>query len=231
MAEPTEPHRFVILFQGRTGSSYLQDLLSSHPQVVCEPESLVRKSREEQAQWVRALYQAPQPPTVTAVGFKTKLKDIVDPAEFRDLLEGFGVRVVHMVRRNRVKQAFSRINARRLFESRRMWNLKEGQPPLPPTRVTLEQFQEALDHHAEMDAQLRRFLEGLDRPCLELAYEELLEDREGTLARLCRFLQVPEAPMTSRLQKNTPDSLREAFLNYDEIKDHYRGTSLEPQFE
>jgi len=225
------PTPFIILFQGRTGSSWLQDLLRSHPGVVCEPERLVGASRADQWAWLDGLYSASRPAGIAATGCKTKLKDIVEPADLHALIHAHQVRVIHMYRRNRVKQAFSRINARRLFDARRRWNLAAGEQPLPPARIPLEQFEAALEHHRALEARLATFLAGVERPRLDVAYEDLLHEHDATMGAVCRFLGVAEAPMATGLRKNTPEHVRDAVLNYDEIREHYRGTDLEAEFD
>ena len=101
---------FVILFEGRTGSSYLVTSLSEHPNVRAGWEELVRLKalgHEAQAEWTRKALTAPLIGRFGAVGFKTKLRDIADPTQFSQLMRDRNVKIIHMQRRNRVKVAIS----------------------------------------------------------------------------------------------------------------------------
>ena len=48
--------RFVLLFEGRTGSTFIMNALDSHPQVISQGEILVRQTADEQEATIRALF-------------------------------------------------------------------------------------------------------------------------------------------------------------------------------
>jgi LPS sulfotransferase NodH len=218
--------RYIILFPGRTGGSHLQQLLRSHPAIICEPECLVKKSESFQKRWLISLYEEERQPGIQAVGFKTKLKDVVNVAEFKALLEKHSVFVIYMWRENVVKQAFSRINARRLYNERGLWNLHEEHPPLPPMRVSIPQFEEALEHHIIHKKKLEEFIKELPLPVYRLRYEDLVGDEAKVVGEILRNLKVELRPLRSPLKKVTSDRLEAAFTNYQEIKQHYYGSEL-----
>ena len=83
---------FVILFPGRTGSSWLVDALGRHPRIHAEGEILVRRSPEEQPSIWSGVWNRGS--SRRAAGFKTKLKDVVDPAALASAIEEAGVVVV-----------------------------------------------------------------------------------------------------------------------------------------
>jgi hypothetical protein len=105
--------RLVIFGSGRTGSSLLMDLLNSHPEIECEDEIpshrvlSARRFLDARA----ALSRRP------VFGFKLKLhhlttQGITDPAAFLGRLHAGGCRIVHLTRRDRLRQALSSAVAR-----------------------------------------------------------------------------------------------------------------------
>jgi len=80
---------FVLLFEGRTGSSYLIESLDAHPHVRAKGEYLVKlrdKGAEAQLSWAKRSLTTSFITRYRAVGFKTKLRDILNPEKFRALL-------------------------------------------------------------------------------------------------------------------------------------------------
>lgn len=222
---------FVILFEGRTGSSMLTELLASHPCMISEPERLVRKSEGEQSGWMEQLYTDTPNPMIQAVGFKTKLRDVANPDYFLELLEKHHVKVIYLHRENLVKMALSRINAIRLFEDRKLWNLLPGQSQLPPIAIPVQQFDESLRFRLDKEQKLQSFLNRLSVPVLDLTYEMLLASPQTVFDSIFTFLDVVPYPLEGKYKKNTPDNLREAIINFDELKAHYQGTEFEAMFD
>ena len=142
-----QPVKFVILFQGRTGSTFLVDALRRHPEVDADGEILQNEAQElrgwkthENAYrraWrtgklgyrgtpVEAQLRRTEQrwrdarPDARAVGFKTKIRDLLDIESFKDLVEREGARIIMMERDNLVKQAVSRVR------SMDLWRTHEG---------------------------------------------------------------------------------------------------------
>lgn len=255
MSAPSEKVNFVILFQGRTGSSHLIDVLNKHPNIVAEGEMLVDFLPEPSAgttsllQRVRAgtlrfwegcpatrqiastdaLYT--HRPGARAIGFKTKVRDVIDLEAMKRVLEAHSVRAIIMQRRNLVKKTASRLNAARLYETTQEWNLHDEADRLGLFRVTPERFDLALRKVVYEHKTLQAFADYLDLPKLTLEYADLLADREQWFASVFEFLGVEPADLDSDVMKNTDDDLRNVLTNYEELKAYYRGTAFEPMFE
>ena len=77
---------FIIVISGRSGSSYLRELISQDDRVVMVGEMLVGKSKSKQKQIISDFFKR----TIHGktygqeliLGFKTKLTDIVDRSFF-----------------------------------------------------------------------------------------------------------------------------------------------------
>jgi LPS sulfotransferase NodH len=227
---------FVILFLERDGSTYLTSLLDAHPEIVAAYERFA-VLREEgataaaQLDWARSHLTAPLIGRARAIGFKTKLVDVLDPDGFARLLRDRHCRILQMRRRNHVKAVISRINALRLHEATGNWNLYREADRLPPLEVDPDQFAEFLSDRRRAETELQGYVDALGLPTLRLEYEELLRDRTALLRAVFEFLRVRPLELDGRPLKNTSDDLRQAVANFDVLKAAYVGTGYETMFD
>ncbi len=226
-----DPVRFVLLFMGRSGSTNLVEALASHPGIAARGEWLFGKDGDRQLRGARRFLTRPPQGEYSAIGFKTKLKDVRDPEEFAGLLREVGARIILMRRRNVIKQVVSRFNSHRLYEATRDWNLYDEEDRLPPATIDLTWFSGSLEEIEEEKRELESYVRDLGVPMLSLYYEDLLVDRQATLERVFSFLGVRFEPVWGRCNKNTNDDLREAVSNFDELRSHYVGTPYEQMFD
>jgi LPS sulfotransferase NodH len=227
---------FVILFEGRSGSSHLTSLLNSHPNMRARPEELVKikqrgEGAQEQIDWVLRSLEAPPNSPLQAVGFKTKLRDVIDRDAFTSALHDRRARILHLERQNLVKLAVSSINAARLAKSTGKYNLLKDTDRLPAAPIDVDELRTNITRRAEWQDMLRAYLESIELPILHLTYEGLLAGETRTLGRVFSFLDVPSAPVSSPILKNTPDDLRQAVSNFDELRSHFVGTPFEAMFD
>ena len=228
--------RFVVLFVERAGSTYLMSTLASHPEIhaLREQFAVLRQQGTDaagQLQWARELWTPPLIGEHAAIGFKTKLVDVLDPAGFAALLREKQVRIIQLERRNAVKGVISTINARRLHEASGNWNLLQEADRMPPFAVDFDEFQRLLAVREEWDRELEAFVSGLQLPTLPLYYEELLEDENAFLRKVVDFLEAPERPVQGKTLKHTTDDLRQAITNFDELRARYAGARYESMFD
>lgn len=225
---------FVILFEGRTGSSYLVTGLSKHPNVRAGWEELPKLKaigHEAQANWTRRALTPPLIGRFGAVGFKTKLRDIADPINFSQLLQELNVKVIHMQRRNRVKVAISEINSNVLHARTGSYNVYKEGDRLPPLRIEALEFRNVLAMRERLDGNLKHFVEHLNLPTVEVFYEDILLDEAETLRAIYEFIGVTPRITKGSSYKNTSDDLRDALLNFDELKASVAGTPYEEMFD
>lgn len=226
--------RFVLLFEGRTGSSYLISSLDQHPKVRAMEEGLVILKKEghyAQAQWTCKALSVPILSRWGAVGFKTKLRDISDPEQFARLLQELNVKIIHMQRRNRIKVTVSEINCNVLYQRTNYYNVYKEQDQLPPISIELEHFKKILKMREDLDNRLSNYVADLGLPILEIYYEDLLIDERSTLKNTYEFLGVPARHTRGKSFKNTSDDLRQALLNFNELRTAFAGTPYESMFD
>jgi LPS sulfotransferase NodH len=226
--------RFVILMQGREGSTYVVEALDSHPAVRAAGErlpGLKEQGAHAQLQWVRRFLTPPLLGRSRAIGFKTKLVDVLDPGRFADMLVRMQVSVIWLQRRNLVKQVISWINARRLYEARGDWQLYDERDRLSPPTIGVEEFRRKLEKGEEQRRCTEAFVDGLPLPVLSVFYEDLLVDQQTTFEQTFRFLGVPYRPVQGRTLKVTSDDLRQAIANFGQLRAQYVGTQYESMFD
>jgi len=226
--------RFVVIFPGRTGSTFLVQALDSHPEVSAFGEGLsglAKEGAQAQFDW---MYRMLTPPTVgrrKALGFKTKLQYIQDREGFSEILKGMNAQVILLQRKNRVKLVVSWINSERLYQSTGKYNLYNEQERLPPPSIDLAEFEKKLAHVEAEKKELETFVNQLGLATLHLEYEDLFQKSEEAFQKVFDFIRVSYQPVQAQTIKNTSDDLREAVMNYDELYARYMGTPYEPMFE
>lgn len=215
---------FVIFASGRTGSSLLMDLLNSHPGIECEDEILSHRVLSAH----RFLDARAALSRRAMFGFKLKLhhlatQGITDPAAFLGRLHAEGCRIVHLARRDRLRQALSSAVARQRLTQHQT---RAGQRPRAgPFRIDVPWL---IGRMRQMDAGLqgeRAALTGL--PHLALWYEDDLLRRESFQASLDRvfdYLGLDQAPVRTEYVRTGTDRLADLVANLAEIRQALRTT-------
>lgn len=227
---------FVILFVERAGSTFLITALKSHPQILALTEKLDAmrkegKSAADQLEWTRSILTPPLMGQHRAMGFKTKLLDVLDPEGFAAILRERKCRIIQLQRRNTVKAVVSTINARRQWEVSGNWNLLNESTRLPAFAVDPGEFQALLAQREEWDRQVEDYTERLQLPTLRLWYEDLLTDETAFVDKAVTFLTGQTRQLQGGTLKNTGDDLKTAILNFDDLRQRYAGTRYETMFD
>lgn len=213
------PVRYVILFPGRTGSTYLTDHMASHPQIVANYEILsqYQESWEQQAAFLNEMVGTNRRPRIHAIGFKTKITSVLAPFKFEKLLKEKEFRIIHLTRKNQLKFLVSIVRAKMLRAQTGSSNLIfQNQKAVGPTTIPLVEFAQAKRRLRRRD-RLTRIIDRMKLPTIELAYEDLLADEQNVLKKLWDFLEVRNVATVGKTRKNTPQDLRQAVTNLDEI--------------
>jgi LPS sulfotransferase NodH len=228
MASPANGlQRFIIFFQGRSGSTYLVEALDSHPRIRCEIEQLVglrKTGADGQLKWIEKFFAGEEGPRVSAIGFKTKLDDMLDKDAIADLLRRVDAKVILLSRLNVMKMIVSWFNSERLYEATGEWNQYPPGSRMDPFEVDLEKFDRRLGLVLHGKARLEAYVRSLKLPKLQVCYEDLLTNEQRTLRQICDFLGVEAISLQGRCIKTTSDDLRQVVTNFDEFYAHYKGT-------
>jgi len=228
--------RFLILFEGRSGSTYLVEALDNHPDIRAGKELLgaVKAKRnwsESQLEFLNEYYFGHETEKYRAIGCKTKHRDIPRKRELAQWLHDNQVKIILQRRRNRVKRMVSVVNGLRLREETGDWNLYRSEDQRGGIEIDVDKFEQWLQRDEDRLEVLVDYATSLQLPTLSVYYEELLTSAESTIERICGFLEVPYQPLEGNCLKNTSDDLSDAVVNFNELKNRFIGTVYEEMFD
>jgi len=224
------PIAFVILFQGRSGSTFLTEALASHPNISVGGEALaeLRSSGvEAQLAWARDCFARASPAGCLALGYKTKLVDVLDYDSFAEVLKFANCRIVHLGRANLVKQAISWIRADLLFDRTATWNIHDRSRIVPPISVAVDEVLDRMSMLEDGKRELEQFVASLGLPTCKVHYEQLQAAPEAEFDRIQQFLGLIKHPLQAMCIKHTDDDLGRVVLNYEELREALAGTVYE----
>jgi LPS sulfotransferase NodH len=184
-------------------------------------------SAQEQTAWAEKFLSPPLISRWAAVGFKTKLVDILDKDRFATILKGHDTRIIHMYRRNHVKAIISKINARRLYKASGYWNLYSEKDRMPPMEVDIQEVDKLLVERQDAEHDLDEYISQLSLPTIKIVYEDLLVERDKTIGKVLDFLGVRTHPLSETTMKHTSDDLRDIVENFDALDRHFSGTAYQ----
>ncbi|MBN2378097.1 MAG: hypothetical protein JXD22_16990 [Sedimentisphaerales bacterium] len=221
--------KFIILFEGRTGSSHVRQLLNGHPDIVCDSEQLYGLNAASQKVKIAEMLSV----NIPFAGFKTKLRDVKDPDYFARLIERENIRIIYLDRKNLVKTVVSTLYAQMLVKKTGDYNRrKQNMQEYGPIHIQYSEFEWHIKLRKELDEKLLTFFEKLSVTKTHVYYEEMLVDEEGFMRRLIEFLGAEWQPLNSSiLIKAVSDDLRNSVANFDELRSRYIGTPYEAMFD
>jgi hypothetical protein len=242
--------RFLVLAGRRSGTTLLVECLDSHPDIECRKDvfSIRRRWRyfqvdvksglfypfrtaslQRRIDYIlrrRRLIESFLAETFAPAGLKAKgIRLSYEQArKYPDVLPWIlenNVPVVHLIRENGLKAVVSHFTAKKRGFAHATSMVERVTLNLPPGELMA--FLMKREREVERYRALFR-----DRPYCEISYESFLVRKDEETRRLLDFLGIDRyIPLTSRLVKQNPDSLREILENYDEIARTLRGTPFE----
>jgi LPS sulfotransferase NodH len=237
--------RFLVVFEGRSGSSLLVNLLNNHAATLCFPEILAQlPDQDEKTALIETFFGSGQvwnvnpytlaghyypgdpwkkvnSPRIEAIGMKTKFLDIGEPGPVRRRLEAEDCPLIYLTRRNQLKAAVSQLRARQLNIEHGGWNARDETMIVPPIRIDPKRLQEVVRRRRQVQKKTRGWITRCAvSQKLTLNYEDLLATPYATSQRVLDLLGLPVSRLADdiNLVKNTSDDLRQSILNFDEIR-------------
>lgn len=228
--------RFVILGLPRSGSTYLMDLLGSHPQISCSgeqfnPWAVIGGGRERDdsyaavvegrdarpEEFMQAFFDTPRPDGTVWSGFKFMLGHNI--RAFRWLEARPDIALIHIWRENRLAQASSWLKA---LHSKR-WAQQAHDPHVAQRIPAQPRKLSELVHEAEMmDYLFQHWLAQQPHPKITVEYRDLFAP--GFHDQIRGFLGVEDRPLRSRLVKQGADHILDRFEEPDPIRNYFRRT-------
>lgn len=249
--------KFLIVSSQRTGSTYVEDCLDSHPQIRCYGEvllgfdgpraiSLPRPLRRwrrpaivtssalsgallSPARTIRSALTTPQEPELGAVGMRLMFNQI-RPTVGRLIADDQELRIVHISRRNVVRQVVSRVQMHAMHRMNKDFSSHSTVPVEAPSVSVDPDYLISEIHAIEQGrVKLNRVLDRHRQ--VELVYEDLFASddsvREG-LASIESLIGVEVGGCgPSQLKKTGSHNLEDAVSNFDELAHALAGTRYE----
>ncbi|MEE2925102.1 MAG: sulfotransferase domain-containing protein [bacterium] len=236
---PLKPVRcyFVILFDGRAGSSYLVSLLNQHKNILCHHEIFAYKEDKERdilQNFLNVNFVFPRTnldseisqdtfisgrEKLEAIGFKAKLCDIDELDSFAEFLKANSVKVIHLYRRNVIKSLVSTFNGQRLSKEKNgLWNIPSNDSTeLGQISIDPQEFRNWFHGRILCERVTQDFVEDLPLDVLRISYEDLFCQHEVSTKRILNFLGFKSVKLRGKFKKITSDKLSEAVSNLDAL--------------
>jgi LPS sulfotransferase NodH len=223
------PIRFAILCMGRSGSTMLQTMLDSHPNIRCFGElfhpngGFADSGNPDLSAFLDATLASEQK---AAIGFKMPWNSLIIYPDVWDLFRRQQFRVILLTRENRLDQFLSM----KLAIHNKMWHSFDDLGlHYPRERLHLDPV-ECL-HHLQYfrfgDTMLREASHDLERATID--YRQLTNPT--ALAPIFSLLGVEPQTLTPEVVRLRQGSQRDIIENYEELRESLRGTQWEINFD
>ena len=246
---------FVVLTTQRSGSTWVVDMLNSHPRVLTFSELFMHGgegtpkwggekdipywqtfARDEGGRRISRIFKLwrylgrvyEERPGIEAIGFKLMYSQLTRVS--RPLMPALWLRrarIIHLLRRNALDVVLSRAAG----EARHgVLHARSGEN-VEAVRLRLrpdELLERMTAHDRQIEGARVRF-KHVGVPYQEVFYEDLVANEKETFDSLFRFLGVEPAPVSSSLQKVNPTAHEELIENYGEVLAALDGTKFADQ--
>lgn len=216
----------IVLARSRTGSNLLVSLLNSHPKIRIRGEKCARLDGQDTSEVLKSAFSA-RSPKVCLAGFKVFYyhpNDQDSDLLWKTLVSLPNLKVIHLRRENILRTLLSR----KIASVQDVWknhgetaNAEGGKP-----KLTVRLSQGELEKGFKQTRAWEQWGEQLFREHAmhAVTYEELVEDRDETMARLFEFLGVEGCSTETVLEKQNTQKLSELIENYDELCGAFQNT-------
>ena len=227
--------KFIMLISGRSGSSYLRSLINQDDRALMLGEMLTGKDKSEQQKIIQNFWLGQVGnKNKLAIGFKTKLGDIIDQDLFFQQLHLHNPIIIINRRKNYVKQAISRARMLILLDQT---TKKYGQGHHSPKHQTdivgkihvdVDWVYRFTQDFATRDQQLANLSDKV-ADATTIFYEDFAHNPAIATSKLSKILgmELDVADFNTTL-KNTPADLTKAIANFAELEARLANTKYSP---
>lgn len=215
--------RFVIYCRGRDGSTLLVDLINQLPEVHCDGEILRERVVAPRLYLRGCGALAPG----EAYGFKllshhlTHVQRVSDPSAFLRRLDSSGYKIIHLTRRNLLRQVLSAFYVEHrggYAAGHQHQRFAEGRGEVTQMKVNLKELEYWLHEYERFARDQEATVSGVR--ALDLVYERDLQradDHQTTVDRVAEYLGVRSAQVKAGYARLTTDDLADFVANHDEV--------------
>ncbi len=224
--------RFILIGTQRSGTTYLSDLLNSHPYIYMGQELFktekdkINVDEDNYQNFIKTKdvvqflddYFHERLDGNSAVGFKIMLNHLEQFPEIIQYIKDKKIKCIYLERQNQLKIALSRFKARetQLYHT-----------TITPNQQKIEIDDEILLSELQLINTSIKKLRKLSRTlnCHHVAYEPLVADKEKEMKKLLSYLKVQYFDgLSSSLKKINSDKIADIVLNYEDLKNALSGT-------
>ena len=217
---------FLILGHPRTGTTLLHTYLNSHLNILSLNEPLAYTNDGE------ALLHA-YSRLIKVVGFKYFYEYILNDAKKASLIQlltDYKIKVVHIHRHNYLRTFVSLKIAQKTNE----WSSVDAnglEIKQKQLSLTKEECEVAFTNYLKIEKEVQELLQKFNVPVCWVNYEELVKNPVDVMFEVYQFLGVrPHVPI-SLLKRQNPESINDLIVNYEQLKNDFKGTEFQIFFE
>ena len=220
---PPDKILYAIVCIGRQGSTYLERLLDSHPQVSCAGEiysPAVFKGWGAEAVERHLLMRVHELPS-KAVGFKLSLQDTMNHPELLGIVKKYDYRIIRLTR-NLLDQFISGA----LAMANDAWIAGQPTRGITTVETSAEKLEDSFKWNMFGNSILREATETMQ--AIDVPYEDLI--RMETHPRIYEFLEVETLPLPPATERQRTGTQRDCLIGYDDLKRQFAVSRWADQF-
>ena len=223
--------RYILLSRPRTGSTMLNSMLRSHPNVHADVELFGRLNGRDINVILDDVFTR-YPSDIQAVGFKIHYKHPTDDKSgdiWKKLVAMNDLYVIHLKRRNILRSMVSGRIANKL----RCSNIRDPQerPDLDERRISLNKDEVLKEFMATRNHEHRFSKMFAHKQTIEIFYEDIITKPNNEYHRILELLNLPFSTPKARTRAMNPEKLSELIVNYTELKGIFENTKWAAFFE
>lgn len=205
--------KFIILCEGRTGSTLLHTYLNSNPAIQSYGEMIA--SMPKLITLEKDLFP-PHPKNIQAVGHKIfysyKYEDNRSSI-FEEFIKNSAVKIIHLKRKDTLRMYISFLMA----WTTKQWSSTQQSASYRHTKVAFNStdYQKFKNNYFKLQSEME--VDFKDHSTLTVYYEDLWHDSQNTLALIQRFLEVKPRKLFTLLTKQNNLPLEELVKNYADV--------------
>lgn len=221
----------VVMPWGRVGSNLVMDLIrqAAIKKKLNSEQFNSLATIDEQVSWFRTFYEIDSPMrTKKLIGSKQSVLSMRDISVIEALLAEHEIKVIRLRRDNCLKAAISQIRAEQYAEKMRRetgrapWAIKRGEPKPEPGYLDPEIV---LRRTGIMETCHVRMMDAFGAlSLLDIEYEEINGAPEDVHRRVASFLGIPKYAAEVAFEKATPNDLRLAVTNFEDVESAVRSS-------
>jgi len=212
--------KFIVLFVGRCGGTWLASLLRSVPEIymqnevfggICRnlsgkndvvpppiTESDLAKYKKQQKTFLEKatvnmpnkFYKGIPSGDETAAGFLLKYRQILDEDDFIDFIQQNNCKIIYLKRENILKQTVSYFGGYHSKKINGSYNVVGDSKPVGSFEETPQNILEKIKEYDKDNIDFERFLENKEISFHGVTYEELCEDSNSEMNKILEYIGI-----------------------------------------